>query len=618
MGKSKKRSGTSSSRSNPIGKLSKKNETLKKTRIEPLLEKLNSVIDNDRLMSLSSISVLCEDPYMRNLLLKEKLIQTIMTKLLNDNNTEIVVESFGLLRNLSLEEGYDVSTYIWRMNIWTSIRNGFEKIKTSLASLEMDNDKSTTESKRLLFDFADNLLSLLVSLTNNSDDILKNIISKSNLDIIYEILISLLKYGGFDNINDKVLLKIPSTLFNSILDLIYDFGSESVYFTESINNEPFMSDFIKLLPRYEISNCNKLSNVLIQGIILQFLESQLDCDRILNVVDNVVQSIQSIDLNDMNTSLSLQLSTESYENKENKDIVESIKEYTKKRNDAMMKLQSIEISIDLITASLELIATKLEQSNLELSENFIYIVTKQIPSTLQILSSTFKSRVLLCWNNLLWLYLTLKINIFEFSTNFWDPLWNSVVAAEDNEQDPEMVSIRLNKLSVIWVIIKTIQQQSDSVSILNYLQIFNDQFVTNTIQEFYNISNLDPDEIFELKYRCCNILGTLAMFPNQIDVNRRIGKFFIEQLCEETTDSRLLIEIINLVFDIYGDKSFDYDYPVFITEGFLNILKENVMQNLKVSFKLIDKNKQPELKQQSHHVFTTLQSFIKYKENEHM
>ena len=110
MGKSKKRSRASRNRLNPLNKdgnktdLSKKDASLVARKIVPLIKQLQSAVPNDRNIALSSLSVLCEDPHMRHLLLKEKLIQIILNNLLNDNNMDIVIEAVGLLRNLTLEE----------------------------------------------------------------------------------------------------------------------------------------------------------------------------------------------------------------------------------------------------------------------------------------------------------------------------------------------------------------------------------------------------------------------------------------------------------------------------------------------------------------------------------
>ena len=231
MGRSKKRSRTSASRLNPLanpnsGGISKKDANLIERKLQPLIKNLNSVVPNERSMALSSATVLCEDAHMRKLLLKEKLIPTVTTKLLSDENTEIVVEAYGLLRNLCLEEGFDVAVHLWRSDIWTSILSGFEKLSDSLRALAAqdasEDTKKTTpqskESRRLLFDFAENLLSLVIALCNGADSILEEVLTTQKLAELFTVLVNLLEYG---------IEKLPISVFNNILDLIYDFSSES-------------------------------------------------------------------------------------------------------------------------------------------------------------------------------------------------------------------------------------------------------------------------------------------------------------------------------------------------------------------------------------------------------
>ena len=38
----------------------------------------------------------------------------------------------------------------------------------------------------------------------------------------------------------------------------------------------------------------------------------------------------------------------------------------------------------------------------------------------------------------------------------------------------------------------------------------------------------------------------------------------------------IIIEALNLIYDVYSDHVFDYDYPVFVQGGFLNQLKQIV------------------------------------------
>lgn len=45
-------------------------------------------------------------------------------------------------------------------------------------------------------------------------------------------------------------------------------------------------------------------------------------------------------------------------------------------------------------------------------------------------------------------------------------------------------------------------------------------------------------------------------------------------LNDKTTKPSVVVEALNLLFDVYSDAEFDYDLPVFVQGGFLNNLKQ--------------------------------------------
>ncbi|AET38764.1 Syo1p Ecym_3271 [Eremothecium cymbalariae DBVPG len=611
MGKSKKRLRSSRSRSNPLGRNVEKEEQVRRKKIQPLLEKLQSVVANDRSMALGSISVLCEDPYMRELFLKEKLIQLVMNRLITDENTEIMVESFGLLRNLCLE-GYDVATHLWRLDIWTGINAGFDKLLKSLDSMG-ENSKATKESKRLLFDFGDNLLSLVVALANGSDNIFNTVTSGVKLARLLQILSEVLRYGvSVQEVTTSATLKITTQLFNTVLDLLYTFSAESAAFIETIKEHNILAEFVNALPSLVIVNANELTKVLVQGILLQFLDMDISYVQASAVIQNTCSAIEHINLEEMKANLNLFTQDEEMTKLSNtEEISKQIRDYTKRRSDAMMKLQSLELSLDVITAVIELVAAKFEEGDKNVSENLVTIFTTSLPVVFQALFKDFGSRVLIAWNNLLWLFITVGINLFELPNKPWHNLWASM-----NELENDDLGNRLGKLSCMWALLKSVQLQNNSSQYLQLLQCNNVGFAQSIIDQFNLVENLDYEEQLDLKQRCLSVLSALAMFPHQVDVNKLVGQFFIQLLSKKDLPPRLLIDVLNHFIDIYSDAEFDYDRPVFVELNYLESLRQQVMPNLKTAFKFIDKNKDPQLKNESREAFTTLDSFIHYKVKE--
>ncbi|AMD19921.1 HCL230Wp [Eremothecium sinecaudum] len=614
MGKAKKRLRASKRSTNPLPRNTAKDEQAKLKKILPLLEKLHSDIANDRSMALGSISVLCEDAYIRDLLLRQKLVQLVMTKLLSDENTEIMVDAYGLLRNLCLDVGYDVSMHVWRSDIWTHINSGFGKLLESLPSLAGES-KATAESKRLLFDFGDNLISLVVALADSSEDIFSALMANDKLDLLLHVVCEILKYG-LPAVQGKsdVTLRITTQLFNSILDFIYTFSSESGDFIELIGNHSYLSEFLIILPSLTIKNGNELTMVLTQGILLQIMEVKMKYEEIESLIRTTCSAIEHIDLQSVKADLQpLEENSDLTTGENVADVSQKIKNYTSKRSAATMKLQTLELSLDIITASTELIAAKHEEGHHTVPESLMNVLTEGLPIVYQALEREFSSRLLVSWNNLLWLFLTLNVNLFELRNEPWKRVWEFI-----NNVDNKEPGNRIGKLRCLCALLKSIQLQESPSQYLEALQCNDVNFCNLVFQEFSSDESLDKDEIFELKQSCCNVLGVIGAFQNQVDVNKMVGDFFIQLLSNNTTPPRLLVDVLNHFIDIYSDAAFDYDEPVFVQAGYLTALKDQVVPNLRTSFKFVDKNKDPVLKADCQDAFNMLDSFIHYKEKERL
>ncbi|KAJ1554258.1 hypothetical protein HK096_004368, partial [Nowakowskiella sp. JEL0078] len=68
-----------------------------------------------------------------------------------------------------------------------------------------------------------------------------------------------------------------------------------------------------------------------------------------------------------------------------------------------------------------------------------------------------------------------------------------------------------------------------------------------------------PDSI---KIRCISIFSIIGKLQNQISQNRMIGEYLMLTI-EQAPSLELISEALNAVYDVYADKIFDYDSPVF-------------------------------------------------------
>ncbi|EMG48105.1 hypothetical protein G210_1390, partial [Candida maltosa Xu316] len=231
MGKHKRNKRNQKARHDPVANPESSSKAEDgKSKILPLITKLKSSVPNDKSMAIGVINVLAEDKRMREMLLTEDVITVVMEHCLNDSNDEIVVESFGLLRNLVIEEGYDVIRFLWENNIWTALESSLEKINTSFKYLiENGVAKEKDKSKvQLLFDFSENIFALVIMLITSAEDIFDAIFGK--IDSILEFILLLID----SHVEGKP--KISTGLFNTLLEFIYQLSTESVPFVEKLQN----------------------------------------------------------------------------------------------------------------------------------------------------------------------------------------------------------------------------------------------------------------------------------------------------------------------------------------------------------------------------------------------
>lgn len=119
-----------------------------------------------------------------------------------------------------------------------------------------------------------------------------------------------------------------------------------------------------------------------------------------------------------------------------------------------------------------------------------------------------------------------------------------------------------------------------------------------------------------LGLQCIGVLGSLALCPDQIPRNREIGTFLlaiVNNLPQTPIEDAIIA--LDQMFDVYADKEFDYDDPVFVQGAFLTYLQA-LQPKVQKMAKGIDKRKTPALRGRADEVVVNLKRFIKYKMNE--
>lgn len=636
MGKLRRGRKNQRSRVNPMAgkkttdKQEIKDEATRQSKILPMINKLKSTTPSEKQMAIGAVSILCEDERMRKLMLKERLIAIVMEHCLNDDHDEIATEAFGLLRNVGIEEGYDITKFYWRSNVWTSIEAALNKIQSSFQYL---SEKETTkETKRkedknklqLLFDFTENVLSLIVVIASGSEDLFNNIYNK--IDPIIKLVIDIINWN---TPNLKTSLKLQ----HALLDFLYEFSSESIEFIQKLSQ---INDF----NLDNISNNNyddKLCKVYIEGIrfhINEGLGITNDKNNLCSfILNNLFKNITTINVNEINEQLQIdnandpiQKPNTEVDQEEPQDIDQELGGDSPEKTKAKSELQALEVAIEITTSIWEYLS--INESDIkepvQLSEDLNNTIIKVAsPSLIELIRLDqqnngyleLSDKVLKSLNNICWLFLssaTIPVQWFEDSLQLWDMIIQ--LSNKDN------LYLQKDCLSVLWAIAKTIGPEAPK-------RVNSDMINTliNKCNVLVQQSNESEDVQLNFEYVLVTIgfLGTIAPVIGNTEITKKISEFLIQSTRyfapKENNKNipqgiEIAIESLNLIYDIFGDK-FEYDDEIFVQGNYVNILTE-LEQPIKTMYKNIDKFKEPELKIRAEEVWTNLGRFIQYKISE--
>lgn len=631
-------------KSNPLGdkpknKQDQKDETTRQSKILPLINKLQSSVPNERAMAMGAIGILAEDSRMRKLLLKEHLILILMEQCLNDSNDEIVVELYGLLRNLAIEEGYDVCKFYWRSNIWASIEAGINKIETSFKYLE-ESEGTTTPGDRtaktkiqLLYDFTENLLSLIAGIANSSEDLFDAVMSK--IDAPLALVVKLLQWN-FPK------LKVTIKLYNALLNFLFEFTSESLPFIEKLAElQSFQLDQLSACVNDPQQANNKLGKIYVEGIkfnVYEGLKKYQSKEQLINEILNTIFNVSTtIDLARVNEILfkPIDNAEDPITKNDNGEIsmpfLNSKGEDTPEKIQANADLLCIETSLDLISSLLEFVSTNEEAFDepVALNDKTVSLLIERVyPFSFELLKFeldhqfnlhlTEKSLVVL--NNLTWLFLSCAT----IPTEWYTKLLN-VIDITKLLLSKENVDFQKQCLNILWGASKSlgpeIRTKVDESMIESLIKV-NQEFITSSFQA--EDGDLMDERLARLEafLTATGFLGSIAAILENVEITRVIAEFlfqliaFFHDKSQYSICSEIVIESLNLIYDIFGDSLYPYDKPVFFDGGYVERLQQ-LEPDVKVMYKKIDKNRNRQLKVRGEEALLNLGRFIQYKQSEY-
>ncbi|KAJ1722541.1 hypothetical protein LPJ53_003038 [Coemansia erecta] len=140
----------------------------------------------------------------------------------------------------------------------------------------------------------------------------------------------------------------------------------------------------------------------------------------------------------------------------------------------------------------------------------------------------------------------------------------------------------------------------------------------------------------DIRVKAVGVLGNIARRqPGFIQDNNRIGVYLLDSIISKPLlahaasssakkaspalndiDIEPIVEALDLIYDIYGDKAYDYDAPVFVQGNFLARLRQ-LYQPIRKLSKSIDRRRDRGLRDRADLAVENLYGFLAYKESEY-
>ncbi|KNE60708.1 hypothetical protein AMAG_06070 [Allomyces macrogynus ATCC 38327] len=182
----------------------------------------------------------------------------------------------------------------------------------------------------------------------------------------------------------------------------------------------------------------------------------------------------------------------------------------------------------------------------------------------------------------------------------------AAVASDAESNSDSLAEMLSMTLGAIWGLLKNFDSPVD-MGAATWAAIPIDH-VNGFIQVYYS-----PTATADVQVKVIGVLGVVGKRqPGHLDANRVIGAHLFSLLrTPRTLPAAVLVEVLNAVFDVYGDKSYDYDV-YFRKSDALAVLK-GALDGARAVAKGIDRRRQRALRDACDEAVLNLREFIKYK-----
>lgn len=591
---------------------SKADETARRKAL-PLVEKLSSSSGNDRAMALAAIAVLCDDEQCRKALLKERIISKIMEQCLTGGDDEIMVEAFGVLRNIAVEEGYDVIQHLWRLDIWSAIASGLDKIQRSFQYLASGQasaigNKRADEKARLqlLYDYTENVYMLVVVIASGSASLCEAVFA--HIDVLLALAIDILSWNA-------PAVRTSLRLHVALLEFVYEFAAESQEFIHKLQGRLDPARLLAATPSVPLTEVYAMA---IQYHLSEHQMTALDVDAVLR---EMFGRIVAINLDD--TAAKLRAPDNAnfpiQKNPEPQEISQPLGGQLEEQWRARSDIQAIETALDVATAVWEMLAT----GSIPSAPVVPAVLQVVLPCLVELAMVNAASdigigpRLVACLRNLCWMMLEvqpLPTAWHDAGLQIWD-----ICAGFDPTGD---LSVGNDCLSACWAAVLAVGPLVAAKTTPDSLR--HTAQSTRSVLGLASAAEPSDSETTEWLATAVGLLGAVVVLV-ATDDNEYISA--VQEVAAVIADcvqwlvtagtggERVMVEGLNAMYDIFGDCNHVYDAAVFVQQGYLLRLQQ-MEPAVRATYKRIDKQQHPETKARAEEAWGNMTRFLQYKRSE--
>lgn len=590
MGKTKKRSKASKARFNSQNYLqgaaaadTSNDIKIINEKVRPVLEKLVSNDITDKTMAISTIGTMIEDPKQRTLLLKEKLLKTLLETSIKDDNVQFVSEVLGLLRNISIEEGYDVCIFLWRQNIIEYMKKGLNIVQEAFTG---GNIPQAVE-------FTENLIGLISALANSTEDIFEQI-TKDLSPRLGEILVFVLGKG--------IELK-QSELVSVVLEAFFVLSEENPVFTNSIlsaglgelNEQELTPSSVVYLYGLKF-NLNNTDLLLVQQKLVEVIKTA-NVDEVVknsqvaksrNLINAIQVAIEIV------TSIAEKISVDQPVDESKEQADEEMLDDSKDDDDEEFYIQKVKaINNDEVDTS---VFDEKQFSDNNMEPVFAFLLKEALPAITTLIPYTqFQSRAMAAINNISW-SMSSKAQESQTWKSHAEELWTNILPLVKSSSELE---VKVSGMGILWAVSST----------------FDGKVPIEEADLMVLVDKAEADEDYLV-----NLVGLLAQLALASNFVQKITEFFISIIMSVNTKSpkysqKVVIETLYGLFKVFGDGSYPYDEEIYVKGG-LNLVLAQHVAPIRKYFKKIDRVKDGFLRSRADEALLNLVRFLDYKKSE--